>query len=66
MGLVVYDHWDQMSRWQRIAADWIALDRLRFKEDRVEGLEAAPALFERLMAGQNFGKSLVAVAESAA
>jgi NADPH-dependent curcumin reductase CurA len=34
---------------------------LVFKEDRVTGLEAAPALFERLMQGQNIGKAVVTV-----
>lgn len=33
--------------------------RLVFKEDVVDGLEAAPAHFCRLMRGENFGKSLV-------
>jgi NADPH-dependent curcumin reductase CurA len=61
-GLVVYDFWDRMPHWRRIATDWIASGRLTFKEDRVVGLDAAPALFARLMSGRNFGKALVAVA----
>jgi NADPH-dependent curcumin reductase CurA len=35
---------------------------LRFVEDRAEGLENAPALFEKLMNGANMGKAVVAVA----
>jgi NADPH-dependent curcumin reductase CurA len=34
---------------------------LVFKEDRVAGLEATPALFQRLMQGQNIGKAVVSV-----
>jgi NADPH-dependent curcumin reductase CurA len=61
-GLVVYDFWERMGQWRRIGADWIADGRLTYREDRGEGLAQAPALFARLMAGQNFGKSLVVLA----
>jgi NADPH-dependent curcumin reductase CurA len=60
-GLVVYDFWDRLPQWRSVAADWIASGRMAFKEDRVEGLDKAPGLFARLMAGRNFGKSLVVV-----
>jgi NADPH-dependent curcumin reductase CurA len=60
-GLVVYDHHDQMPTWRRVGTAWIQQGRLRFKEDRVHGLEAAPAALERLMAGNNFGKLVVEV-----
>jgi NADPH-dependent curcumin reductase CurA len=61
-GLVVYDHQDLLPAWRRIGAQWIRDGKLHFKEERVAGLEAAPAALERLMAGANFGKIVVEVA----
>ena len=37
--------------------------RLAFREDVVDGLENAPAAFQRLFDGRNFGKLLVRVSE---
>ncbi len=62
MGLVVYDfypRWDEYVAW---AAPHIASGALKFAEDRVTGLENAPALFERLLDGGNVGKAVVSVA----
>ncbi|GIL38953.1 NADP-dependent oxidoreductase [Roseiterribacter gracilis] len=61
-GLVVYDHADLLPTWRRVGAEWIQTGRLYFKEERVTGLDAAPAALERLMAGGNFGKLVVEVA----
>ena len=60
-GLVVYDFYPRWDEFAREAEGWIADGRLRFEEDRAEGLSAAPALFERLMNGENRGKAVVAV-----
>jgi hypothetical protein len=62
LGLVVYDFYPEFDHFAAEAAAWIRDGRLRFLEDRVDGLENAPALFERLMNGKNVGKALVAVA----
>ena len=35
---------------------------MRYREDVVDGLEAAPEAFRGLLAGRNFGKLLVRVA----
>jgi NADPH-dependent curcumin reductase CurA len=60
-GLVVYDYEQQQDEFTRLADEWIAAGRLVVREDRAEGLEAAPALFERLMRGENIGKAIVVV-----
>lgn len=60
-GLVVYDFYPRWDEYVAEAAPWIASGRLKFSEDRVDGLENAPALFERLMNGQNKGKAVVTV-----
>jgi NADPH-dependent curcumin reductase CurA len=61
MGLVVYDFYPVWDAFVTEASAWIGDGTLVFKEDRVAGLEAAPALFERLMRGQNIGKAVVTV-----
>ncbi|MEM0986557.1 MAG: NADP-dependent oxidoreductase [Pseudomonadota bacterium] len=61
-GLVVYDFYPRWNAYVAEAAPWIADGRLKFEEDRAEGLSEAPALFERLMDGRNIGKAIVAVA----
>ncbi len=40
---------------------WVADGSVRYREDVVEGLEAAPAAFRGLLTGKNFGKLLVRV-----
>lgn len=61
-GLVVYDFYPRWDEYVAEAAPWIASGRLKFAEDRVDGLDNAPALFERLMNGKNKGKAVVTVA----
>ena len=61
MGLVVYDFYPVWDAFVKEASAWIGDGTLVFKEDRVAGLDAAPALFERLMQGQNIGKAVVTV-----
>ncbi|MEO7351473.1 MAG: zinc-binding dehydrogenase, partial [Marmoricola sp.] len=40
---------------------WVADGSVRYREDVVEGLEAAPGAFRGLLTGKNFGKLLVRV-----
>jgi hypothetical protein len=61
-GLVVYDFYPRWDEYVAEAAPWITSGQLKFAEDRAEGLEQAPALFERLMNGKNKGKAVVSVA----
>ncbi|GAB5459645.1 MAG: NADP-dependent oxidoreductase [Henriciella sp.] len=61
-GLVVYDFYERWNEYATEAAPWLASGALKFAEDRVDGLENAPALFERLMNGQNMGKAVVTIA----
>lgn len=62
LGLIVYDHFDGFDHYTAIAARLIAEGKLIVHEDRVEGLEHAPAHFERLMRGENVGKAVVGIA----
>ena len=61
LGLVVYDFYARWDEFRAEVAPWVASGELAFEEDRVEGLAAAPALMERLVAGKNVGKAVVAL-----
>lgn len=61
LSLVVYDHEDKYDAYLRRASEWVRSGRLRYLEDRAEGIAAAPSAFARLMRGDNVGKSLVVV-----
>jgi NADPH-dependent curcumin reductase len=41
---------------------WVSADRVKLREDVVDGLENAPAAFIGLLEGRNFGKLVVRVA----
>ena len=62
MGLVVYDFYPVWDAFVKEASAWIHAGSLIYNEDRVTGLDQAPALFERLVQGQNIGKAVVGVA----
>lgn len=62
LGLVVYDFYPRWSEFLSEAAPWVRDGRLTIVEDRAEGLAAAPALFGKLMRGENIGKCIVDVA----
>lgn len=61
-GLVVYDFEDRRAQFFDEVAPLVASGRMRYREDRVEGIEQAGAHFCRLMRGENLGKALVVIA----
>ena len=44
-------------------ADWLRSGHIRYREDISPGLRSAPAAFRAMLAGNNFGKTLVQVSE---
>ena len=62
-GLVVYDHEDLRPEFEQRVSRWLKQGQISYREDCVNGLEAAPGLFCRLMRGENFGKAIVKVTE---
>jgi len=58
-GLVVYDHFDKQTEFLDKATAWINSGQIQFVEDVTEGLALAPNAFCSLMAGGNFGKTIV-------
>jgi NADPH-dependent curcumin reductase len=62
-GFIILDHYgDRFDTFRREMAPWVADGRVRLHEDRVDGLESAPAAFRGLLEGRNFGKLVVRVA----
>lgn len=62
-GFIVLDHADRYAEARTELRGWIDEGRLRWAEDIVEGLEAAPWTLQRLFDGQNLGKQLLHVAD---
>ncbi|MEQ8403953.1 MAG: NADP-dependent oxidoreductase [Oceanicaulis sp.] len=60
-GLVVYDFYDRWDAFAGEIAPMVREGRLRLAHDIADGLDAAPAAFERLMDGKNRGKALIAL-----
>jgi NADPH-dependent curcumin reductase len=63
-GFIVSDFADQGLAFIRDTAGWIKEGRIKYREDIVEGLSAAPEAFIGLLQGKNFGKLLVRVGKS--
>jgi alcohol dehydrogenase len=63
-GFIIFDSFPQSvyEEFRKDMTEWIADGRVHYKEHVVEGLEAAPAAFNDLLAGRNFGKMVVKVA----
>jgi NADPH-dependent curcumin reductase CurA len=62
-GFIVLDHAARVAEARAELRQWIEEGRLRWAEDVVEGLEAAPATLQRLFDGQNLGKQLLHVSD---
>lgn len=60
-GFSVRSHMDQFDTVIAKLGEWLRAGELRYAQDIVAGLEATPAAFIGMMAGENFGKRLVQV-----
>jgi alcohol dehydrogenase len=62
-GLIIYDSFgaDTYAEFARDMTAWLAEGAIRYKEQVVAGLEAAPAALNDLLLGRNFGKMVVKV-----
>ena len=62
-GFIIYDSFPA-SLYKEFARDmtgWLKDGSVKYKEHLVEGLENAPAAFNQLLVGGNFGKMVVKV-----
>lgn len=60
-GLVVYDYYANKQEFLDFTIPLLDSDKIKYREDVSEGLEQAPHAFERLMKGQNFGKTIIKI-----
>ena len=64
-GFVILDHYaDRFDAFRRDMGAWVGAGQVKLREDRVDGLESAPAAFIGLLEGRNFGKLVVRVADA--
>jgi NADPH-dependent curcumin reductase CurA len=61
-GFIVSDHNDRAPAFLQEMVPLVRAGRIKYREDVVEGLDAAPGAFIGLLEGRNFGKLLVRVA----
>lgn len=62
-GFIILDHY--ATRYDSFAQDmyvWMSAGKIKLRENKIQGLENAPAAFIGLLQGKNFGKLLVEVA----
>ena len=62
-GLIVFDFLSRYPESLERLTRWIQNGDIKYKEDITVGLENAPAGFNRLMEGKNFGKAVVKITE---
>jgi NADPH-dependent curcumin reductase len=60
-GFIVTDHYHRAAECLRDLGAWLKDGSLKYREDIVEGLDAAPSAFLKLFDGANLGKLLVRV-----
>ena len=60
-GFIVSDHADRAPAFLQQVVPLVMSGRLKYREDIVDGLDAAPAAFIGLLEGKNFGKLMVRV-----
>jgi hypothetical protein len=63
-GFIVSDHGDRMPAFLNEVGPLVRDGRIKYREDIVDGLDAAPAAFIGLLEGRNFGKMLVRLSDS--
>ncbi|WP_075180756.1 NADP-dependent oxidoreductase [Pantoea sp. 1.19] len=60
--IISLDYADRFAEFFNKMSQWVAGDRLVFREDVVDGLDNAPETFIGMLEGKNFGKVIVRVA----
>ncbi|MEC5406537.1 NADP-dependent oxidoreductase [Paraburkholderia sp. MPAMCS5] len=64
-GFVIFDHLDCYTQAHADLAEWVRGGKLKYMEDVLHGIEAAPDAIAGLYRGENLGKRLIRLDESA-
>ncbi len=63
-GFIIFDDYaDHYSTFFKQMSLWLEEGKIKFREDRVDGLENAPQAFIGLLEGKNFGKLIIRIAQ---
>jgi len=62
-GLIVFDFEADRQAFFNLCAPWVRAGKIKYQEDRAIGIENTGAHFEKLMRGQNFGKTLIVLGD---
>lgn len=61
-GFIIFDSFGHLyPEFAKTMSGWIENDRIKYREEIIDGLEAAPGAFVGLLKGNNFGKLVVRV-----
>jgi NADPH-dependent curcumin reductase CurA len=63
-GFIISDHYDRFPAFLKEVTPLVRDGRIKYREDIVDGLDAAPSALIGLFEGRNFGKMLVRVSDS--
>lgn len=62
-GFVIFDHQQRYGEALAQLSAWVQAGKLRYREEILEGIEAAPDAIAGLYRGENLGKRLIRIAE---
>jgi NADPH-dependent curcumin reductase CurA len=61
-GFIIFDDFGHLyPQFAREMGDWVRSGRVKYREEIIDGLEAAPTAFVGLLRGENFGKRVIRV-----
>lgn len=61
-GFIIFDDFGHLyPQFAREMGDWVRAGQVKYREEIIDGLEAAPAAFVGMLRGENFGKRVIRV-----
>ena len=61
-GFIIFDDFGHLyPQFAREMGEWVRSGQVKYREEIIDGLEAAPAAFAGLLRGENFGKRVIRV-----
>lgn len=61
-GFIIFDYADRYPEGLKALTEWVRAGLIRYREDIVDGIEAAPGSIAALYRGENLGKRLIRIA----